>query len=391
MNKINRQYILYALCALSILALFLPLFNLEMWVEICGEREQGSVSITGFDALGVSYFAYALIICPVLLAVLDRIKPLEKYNKILSVAIPVIGLISLVVAYFQAQAYFEVAAAEEWLYFFDGWLDVDELLDYWYDDIDFGVNVSVKIGVIAVAISYIACAVLGAANNYGLKLDTINVNQIKDKIDVSQIKSVVEDGSEILKLKSSISDEERNIEQITKEIGKKYLLIHGDSAGAEFKELVISVKQSEQKIKEYRKQIQVIKGIKVCPHCGEELAANASFCNNCGAAVPKDGEELIECQNCKKMIPKDKKFCAYCGAKVELSKIAPAEEKRVCPNCGSLVEAGMMFCCDCGAHLNDVSAEAVAKPEVKRCPGCGAEIKEELAFCMECGHSLKDI
>ena len=344
MNKINRQYILYALCALSLLALFLPIFNFEMWFEMYGEREQGSVSINGFDALRISYFVYALIACPIILALLDKIKPLEKYNKILSIAIPIAALISLGVAYFQSKSLFELYAAEEWLYIFDGWLDIEEILDYWSwsDEIDFGVDVSFEIGAIAVAISHIACIVLGATTKYNLKLD---------KLDVGQIKTVVEDGSGIIKFRTLISDEERNMEQITKEIGKKYLIIHGDSDEAEFKELVIAAKEADRKIKNYKKQIQTIRGVKICPHCGEELSANSSFCNNCGAVVPKDNGDLIECSNCGKMIPKDKKFCAYCGIKVEIPEIKFAEEKTICPTCGSSVEAGTMFCSECGAKL----------------------------------------
>lgn len=341
MNKINRQYILYALCALSILALFLPFCNFEAWFELWTEREQYIVAVSGFEILEVSYFAYALIACPVLLAVLDKIKPLEKYNKILSIAIPTIAIVCLGVTYFQAKSLFEVAAAEEWLYFFDAWLDVDEVLDYW-NNIDYGVSVSVKIGAIIAAITHIACIVLGATTKYNFKFD---------KLDVGQIKTVVEDGSEIIKLKSSISDEERNMEQIIKEIGKKYLLIHGDSNEVEFKELVLSAKEADRKIKNYEKQIQTIKGIKICPHCGEELSANSSFCNNCGAVIPKDNGDLIECQNCGKMISKEKKFCAYCGAKVEIPEIKPIEGNILCPNCGSKVEAGTMFCSECGAKL----------------------------------------
>lgn len=341
MNKINRQYILYALCALSILALLLPFCNFEAWFEIWSEREQYSVAINGFEILEVSYFAYALIICPVLLAALDKIKPLEKYNKILSIAIPIIAIICLGITYFQAKSLLEVAAAEEWLYFFDAWLDVDEVLDYW-NNIDYGVSVTIEIGAIVAAISHIACIVLGATTKYNIKLD---------KIDVGQIKTVVEDGSEIIKLKSSISDEERNMEHIFKEIGKKYLLIYGESNETQFRDLVILAKDTEGKIKSYKKQIQTIKGIKICPKCGEELSANSSFCNNCGAVIPKDNGDLIECQNCGKMIPREKKFCAYCGAKVEIPENKPIEENIVCPNCGSKVEAGTMFCSECGAKL----------------------------------------
>ena len=366
MNKINRQYILYALCALSLLALFFPMFNVDGGNEYY-QANIGTVNI--FYIMGVSIFGYVLMVAPLFLAGLDRIKQLEKYNNILSIAVPVVCLLCLGLVYLNVVSSFDYGIDSEW-----------------YEN-----EVTIDIGTIIAGVSYIGCAALGVIKYFGVKTTSENsVNSIMGKFDVSQIKSAVEDGGEVLKLKTAILNEEKNAENIMKEIGKKYLLIHGDSNEADFKELIISAKEVDQKIKNYKKQIQIIKGIKICPQCGEELAANSAFCNNCGAVIPKDSDDLVKCHNCGKMIPKEKKFCAYCGAKVEVVEEKPIEEKIVCPNCGSHIEAGVMFCCECGAKIDSTTVGAATEPVIKKCPGCGAKVDDDLVFCMECGTRLKE-
>ena len=50
----------------------------------------------------------------------------------------------------------------------------------------------------------------------------------------------------------------------------------------------------------------------ICPKCGEEIEANAKFCENCGEKL-----EAKFCSNCGEKLKANAKFCSKCGTKVE--------------------------------------------------------------------------
>lgn len=121
-------------------------------------------------------------------------------------------------------------------------------------------------------------------------------------------------------------------------------------------------------------------------------------------AIPK-----VTCTNCGAECVKGKKFCAKCGAKLEIpeenvatpspqtdgviaprmtkSKIEPtvsqvlARVKDVaCENCGTKVGAGIKFCPDCGEKI-------VIKIPPKNCVKCGAQVVGR-KFCPDCGEKV---
>ena len=93
------------------------------------------------------------------------------------------------------------------------------------------------------------------------------------------------DLAEITKLNIAISDEERKIDELYKEIGKIFVEHIGDSADGEFADKIRGIKSAQARIAECKQQIKDIKGIEVCTKCGAELPADALFCNACGAKV----------------------------------------------------------------------------------------------------------
>lgn len=92
--------------------------------------------------------------------------------------------------------------------------------------------------------------------------------------------------TDIVKLNSSIADEEKKIRNSYAEIGKLYVSLHGEEHEPDFDELMADVHEAEEKINDYRKQIGNIKGIVKCEKCGADVPANSSYCNSCGAAMP---------------------------------------------------------------------------------------------------------
>lgn len=92
--------------------------------------------------------------------------------------------------------------------------------------------------------------------------------------------------ADVAKLNSSISDEEKRIDNSYLEIGKLYVARHGEAPEADFDSLIAAIHESEEKIKGYQQQIKDIKGVVKCEKCGAEVSNNAAFCSSCGAPMP---------------------------------------------------------------------------------------------------------
>lgn len=101
--------------------------------------------------------------------------------------------------------------------------------------------------------------------------------------------SAVQKGKEladIARLNSSVSDEERKIDDNYREIGKLYYSLRGENPDVDFAAMIAAIHESEGKIAEYKQQIKDIKGVVCCEKCGAEVSTNAAFCSACGAPMP---------------------------------------------------------------------------------------------------------
>lgn len=95
-----------------------------------------------------------------------------------------------------------------------------------------------------------------------------------------------------------ISDEERKIEKVYQEIGKKYYELHALDYEAEYSEMIAAIEDGKEKIAEYQEKIKEIKGYTKCYNCQGDVPAGVNFCPCCGAAQdagpvpsPQDREE----------------------------------------------------------------------------------------------------
>lgn len=208
-------------------------------------------------------------------------------------------------------------------------------------------------------------------------------------------KKKTRDFVEVQKINSMISDEERIINNNFLQIGKLYVSMHSGDCEEEFKGMVESVHQAENKISKYREQIQSIKGIVRCEECGAEVSIQSAFCNACGAPMPKRvpekqiDENMVICSACGKAVKKGNRFCTYCGNPMQV--VNQTQEKnitRICPKCGEETnESDSLFCNSCGTKLIEKDSAPISLE--KRCPNCGfTTTDEEVAFCTECGSKL---
>ena len=129
-------------------------------------------------------------------------------------------------------------------------------------------------------------------------------------------------------LQKANSDNKKKIEQLYAAIGKAYYENHKNDAAAEEVASINEITALLAQIEENNEKIKQIKGVTKCANCGEDIAPDAMFCNNCGTKVVRETP-----------------------ATVEAAPAAPVVEQSVCPTCGQPVGQGNLFCNNCGAKL----------------------------------------
>lgn len=173
-----------------------------------------------------------------------------------------------------------------------------------------------------------------------------------------------QDLSEISRVNSLISEEEKKMNATYYQIGKLYVSVHGADDEENFSGMVSAILEGEQKINEYRKQIQNIKGVQRCEKCGAEVARGVAFCSSCGAPMPKAenplSNDVIRCESCGRSVKRGMRFCTSCGKPMVLptAQDTPSSDaseelpiKQVCPSCGAEIEGDFAFCTECGVKL----------------------------------------
>lgn len=170
--------------------------------------------------------------------------------------------------------------------------------------------------------------------------------------------------SDTARINALITEEEKKLDHTYCQIGKLYVSLYGNNCIEEFSGMVGAIEESEQKIKEYQKQIQNIKGIQRCEKCGAEITKGVLFCSACGTPVPRLPEannldDYIKCEKCGALINKEMRFCTACGAPVvkNLPDVSAEQQdkvetdEKICPNCGAKLAGDSIFCMDCGTKL----------------------------------------
>ncbi len=155
-------------------------------------------------------------------------------------------------------------------------------------------------------------------------------NDLVQKTSDASSKAVkkAQDMTEISKLNSQISAEEKKIKSVCLDVGEKYVELHKEDHEEAFAEMFATIEEALQKIEDCKTQIERIKGVKKCDKCGKEVPDEVAFCSSCGNAMPKPEpkeEEVAEetkaepkkCTNCQAELPEGAVFCGVCGTKQE--------------------------------------------------------------------------
>lgn len=221
--------------------------------------------------------------------------------------------------------------------------------------------------------------------------------------------------SDIARLNSMISEEETKVNNNYYRIGKLYVSMHASDCENEFAGIITSIRDSESRIAEYKKEIQDIKGVQHCEKCGAEIAKGVAFCSVCGNPMPKmnnvDTSKYERCSACGALVEKGMRFCTSCGTPMSGASVLASSKASVneslsnesLSNMGSVNEnssnvgsenvtltnvgsEGMNF-----ASVFNRQEEAIdEEPAEKVCPKCGAKLDADSVFCMECGTKIGD-
>ena len=96
------------------------------------------------------------------------------------------------------------------------------------------------------------------------------------------------DLSEQVKLRGQIADEEKTITDSYTQIGKQYAELHPEDYEEVFAGWFAAIENAQRRAEVLRAQLRDLKGVALCPRCGGEVAADASFCSACGAPMPRE-------------------------------------------------------------------------------------------------------
>ncbi|MBR6118960.1 MAG: zinc ribbon domain-containing protein [Oscillospiraceae bacterium] len=141
--------------------------------------------------------------------------------------------------------------------------------------------------------------------------------------------------NEINRLNKAISAEEQTINSIFQRMGQTYFTAHRDDPEEAQAAYVQGVLEAMNRARGYKDQINVLRGIAICPNCKAEVSSTAAFCSCCGTRMPVRTQPAS----------------------------APAANTLICPSCGNVCQPGTRFCNRCGTRLGEAAPAAAPAPQ----------------------------
>lgn len=122
-------------------------------------------------------------------------------------------------------------------------------------------------------------------SNFGKKISNVGQETVKRTKEIA----------EISKLSNKIKDEEKKIDGLYTELGKKYFTLYARNQVAEIQDICSCITESLQVLEAMKKELQLIKGIKICSNCGTEQDNTVAYCSKCGAKLVEEVKaEVVE-------------------------------------------------------------------------------------------------
>ncbi len=120
----------------------------------------------------------------------------------------------------------------------------------------------------------------------------MNIKRISTRVKQARDSTVAgaQKMNKIRQLSSRIHREEKKINTMYTDMGKKLYDLYKDNALEEFEAEFQAVGASYARIDDLQEQLRDVRGVRICPNCKSEVSATERFCPNCGCKMP----ELID-------------------------------------------------------------------------------------------------
>jgi|GEM_PF-241405 len=189
------------------------------------------------------------------------------------------------------------------------------------------------------------------------------------------------DVTDIVKINSMISEQQKVLNQYYMDLGKKYY----DSANVDEisvpdqLELFKKIHETIAAIGVYNEQIKALKGVEKCPYCNGDIVAGSQFCSHCGNKIVKT--ERPKCSVCGAPLENDALFCTNCGAKVDVTE----SDKNTTKNPGY----------DNSDHSIEILKETIRQRDPDdhewKCQNCGNIQSRTIKRCLSCGELISEV
>ena len=91
---------------------------------------------------------------------------------------------------------------------------------------------------------------------------------------------------EINRLNRAITAEDQTINAAFQRMGQTYFSEHRNDPEESQAANVKAVLDAMERVRRYKEQINVLRGITICPNCKAEISSTAAFCSHCGTRMP---------------------------------------------------------------------------------------------------------
>ena len=201
---------------------------------------------------------------------------------------------------------------------------------------------------------------------------------------------------ELLKSIEKIESETKNQYY---ELGKKLFEEKPDSAASFFPEITGKIQANKDRISDIKKQINIIKGIVICEHCGAEVKNTYTFCQECGnkmkVAVAAAPDGFVLCVNCNTANEEGSKYCKCCGTRLNKTvEMHSAKTENKTDNAlPTVTKPAVETPVTVKPHIevnNPTASQTKAESDSeeaggRKCPQCGGPLDENDTFCISCG------
>lgn len=179
------------------------------------------------------------------------------------------------------------------------------------------------------------------------------------------VSKAAKDNVEIMRYSSAIEACESRMNELYRELGKRYYYAEEEITREAFIDLFEEIQSKQNEINALKNKIQILKGVEYCKKCGAELKKGTRFCQMCGTAVEVPVPKHL-CKNCGAQLSGQEKFCAVCGSRVEqnlndqtVMDAEVTEQPPVCTGCGERLMGTESFCKYCGTPVAPRMLEVV--------------------------------